>query len=203
MYALWKKLVNVTLTGLTHVPKGMTLDLQSGSTLNIGGVALTATAAELNKNHSVTAGTVAASSVVVADANKDVAGFRNVTAAGSILANGAASGIGYATGAGGTVAQGTSKSTGVTLNSPAGQITMQAAALLNAAKVSFVVTCSACGALDVPNVAVLSGGTANAYRASVTAVAAGSFTITVENITGGSLSEAPVIGYVILKGVAS
>jgi hypothetical protein len=50
---------------------------------------------------------------------------------------------------------------------------------------------------------VASGGTANAYRASVTAVAAGSFTVTVENITGGSLSESPVVSFALLKGVTS
>jgi hypothetical protein len=50
---------------------------------------------------------------------------------------------------------------------------------------------------------VVSGGTANAYRASVTAVAASSFTVTVENITAGSLSEAPVIGFFINKAVTA
>ena len=78
---------------------------------------------------------------------------------------------------------------------------MQAAALAAAAKVAFVVTCSKCAATDIPQVAVVSGGTANAYRANVTAVAAGSFTIAVENITAGSLSEAPVIGFFINKAV--
>ena len=52
-------------------------------------------------------------------------------------------------------------------------------------------------------VSVASGGTANAYEANVTAVAAGSFTITVQNITAGSLSEAPVINFAIIKGVTS
>lgn len=107
---------------------------------------------------------------------------------------------GYSTGAGGAVTQITSKATGVTLNTVTGQITMNNAALNAGVKVSFVVTDSAVAAVDIPSVAVVSGGTANAYRASVTAVAAGSFTVTVENITGGSLSEAPVIGFVVTKG---
>jgi hypothetical protein len=124
----------------------------------------------------------------------------NITAANGIVSTGQ-DGIGYATGAGGTVAQATSKATGVTLNKIAGQVTMNNAALAAAAKVSFVVTDSQCAATDIPVVAVVSGGTANAYRANVTAVAAGSFTVTVENITAGSLSEAPVIGFAIFKAV--
>jgi hypothetical protein len=109
--------------------------------------------------------------------------------------------VGYATGSGGAVVQATSKSTGVTLNKLCGQITMNAAALAAGAKVSFVVTNNQVAAADMPDVAVASGGTANAYRASVTAVAAGSFTITVENITAGSLSEAPVLNFAVIKAV--
>jgi hypothetical protein len=123
--------------------------------------------------------------------------------AGKITSASATAGIGYATGAGGTVAQGTSKSTGVTLNTVAGQITMNAAALLAAAKVSFVVTNSAVAATDNVIVSIASGGTANAYRASVTAIASTSFTVTVENITAGSLSEAPVVTFSVLKGVTA
>lgn len=122
---------------------------------------------------------------------------------GQFLLNIPTGGLGYGTGAGGTVTQITSKATGVTLNKVCGQVTMQAAALAAGAKVSFVVTDSACAATDIPSVAVVSGGTANAYRASVTAVAAGSFTVTVENITAGSLSEAPVIGFSIGKAVTA
>lgn len=99
----------------------------------------------------------------------------------------------------GTVTQATSKSTGVTLNKISGQVTMNNAALASAAKVSFTVTNSKVAATDVISVNVLSGGTASAYCASVTAVAAGSFVVTVENITGGSLSEAPVIGFFVHK----
>lgn len=112
-------------------------------------------------------------------------------------------GMGYASGQGGTVAQATSKSTAVTLNKLSGQITMFNAALAAGAKVSFAVTNSTVAATDVIHVNVASGGTASAYRAAVTAVAAGSFTITVENITAGSLSEAPVISFVVVKAVTS
>ena len=80
---------------------------------------------------------------------------------------------------------------------------MNAAALAAGAKVSFTVTNTSVAAGDIPSVAVVSGGTANAYRANVAAVAAGSFAVTVENITAGSLSESPVIGFVIMKGATN
>ena len=50
--------------------------------LQIGGVAVTSTAAELNLVDGITAGTVAASKAVIVDSNKDISGFRNVTATG-------------------------------------------------------------------------------------------------------------------------
>jgi hypothetical protein len=128
----------------------------------------------------------------------------NVDAKGSILSSSATLGIGYTTGAGGAVTQLTSKSTAPpAINKMCGQITMNNAALAAGAKVSFAVSNSSCAATDIPQVAVVSGGTANAYRANVTAVAASSFTVTVENITAGSLSEAPVIGFFINKAVTS
>ena len=46
--------------------------------------ALTATAAEINVLDGVTGGTVTASKVVVVDANKDIASFRNVTLTGEL-----------------------------------------------------------------------------------------------------------------------
>lgn len=107
---------------------------------------------------------------------------------------------GYTAGTGGTVTQITSKATGVTLNKVTGQITMNNANLNAGAYVSFVVTNSAVAAIDVIKVVVASGGTANAYIASVTAVAAGSFTITLQNITAGNLAEAPVLSFVVVKG---
>lgn len=126
-----------------------------------------------------------------------------VSAKGGLLSSSATLGIGYVTGAGGAAVQGTSKSTGVTKNTTCGKVTMNGSALAAGAKVSFTVTNSAIAATDVVVVSVASGGTANAYRANVTAVAAGSFAVTVENITGGSLSESPVINYAVIKSVIS
>ena len=57
----------------------------SVTTLDIGGTNVTATAAELNYNDTgASVGTVVASKVVTADANKDVASFRNITLTGEL-----------------------------------------------------------------------------------------------------------------------
>lgn len=110
-------------------------------------------------------------------------------------------GIGYSTGAGGAVTQATDKSTGVTLNKVCGAITMNGAALAAAAEVAFTLTNSTIAARDVIIVNVASVGTSAAYGLSVTAVAAGSCEITVGNWSGGSLSEALVLNFVVIKAV--
>lgn len=111
--------------------------------------------------------------------------------------------LGYGSGAGGAVSQATSKGTGVTLNKACGRITMNSASLDPGAKVSFVASNSFVDAEDTIIVNVGGGGTANAYRAAVTAVGPGSFTVTVENITAGALAEAPVINFAVIEASAS
>jgi len=110
--------------------------------------------------------------------------------------------IGYPAGLGGAVTQETSKSTGVTLNKVAGAITTDDAELAGAAEVSFVVTNSFVAATDVPVVAVKSGASTGTYVASVSAVAAGSFTITLSNL-GSTASEALVLNFAVIKAAAS
>jgi cytoskeletal protein CcmA (bactofilin family) len=56
----------------------------SMTTLDIGGTNVTSTAAELNLLDGITAGTVSASLAVIADSNKDITGFRNVTLTGEL-----------------------------------------------------------------------------------------------------------------------
>ena len=115
----------------------------------------------------------------------------------------ATSGVGYATGAGGTVTQSTSKSTGVTLNTTCGQITMNGAALLPQTAVAFTVTNSTVTTTDTIVVCIDSAATSGAYLVSVGAVGAGSFEITLYNVTLGSLSEAVVLNYAVVKAVTS
>ena len=119
----------------------------------------------------------------------------------SLLSTGATQGIGYNTGAGGAVVQATSKSTGVTLNNICGEITMNAAALAATTSVQFTLTNSAIAITDVVVVNLKSGNTAGSYFVSVDAVAAGSCVISLRNYSGGSLSEAVVLSFVVIKAV--
>lgn len=127
----------------------------------------------------------------------------NVTSGVGIHSTSSTAGIGYATLAGGTVTQITSKSTGVTLNTVTGQITMNNASLAAGTSVGFTVTDSSVAATDVIIVNIRSGGTADAYDISVDTVAAGSFRITIRNRTAGALGEALVLNFAIIKGVTS
>jgi hypothetical protein len=107
--------------------------------------------------------------------------------------------LGYAAAAQGTVTQATSKSTGVTLNKSAGVITLNNAALASATSVSFTLTNSTISANDTVILTLAnSGATPGAYTAIVSALSTGSATITVRNITGGSLSEAIVLNFCII-----
>jgi len=110
--------------------------------------------------------------------------------------------IGYPVGLGGAVTQETNKATGVTLNKVAGAITTDDAELAGGAEVSFEVTNSFVAATDVPVVAVKSGASTGTYVASVSAVAAGSFTITLSNL-GSTASEALVLNFAVIKAAAS
>lgn len=109
---------------------------------------------------------------------------------------------GYITGEGGTVTQATSKSTGVTLNKRCGQITLNAAALGSATTVSFTLTNSTIASTDLLVLNHVSAGTAGAYLLNAQA-GAGSASINVRNITAGSLSEAIVIGFAVIKAVTA
>ena len=107
---------------------------------------------------------------------------------------------GYATGSGGVVTQATSKATGVTLSKPTGQITLNAAALAGDTTVSFTLTNTVIEANDILVMNHISGGTAGSYLLNAQS-AAGSASINVRNITTGSLSEAIVIAFAVIKAV--
>lgn len=110
-------------------------------------------------------------------------------------------GVGYGTGtgAGGAVTQITSRTTGVTLNTYSGQITLVSAAG-SATPASFTVTNSKVAAGDTI-ILVQKSGT-DLLELHVTAVAAGSFRITFFT-TGGTTTEQPVITFAIVRAAAS
>lgn len=106
--------------------------------------------------------------------------------------------LGYTTDAQGTVTQATSKSTAVTLNKSAGQITLNNAALASVTNVTFTLNNSFISANDILILNVGSGATAGAYNCWVSGLSAGSASITLRNISGGSLSEAVVINFALI-----
>jgi hypothetical protein len=108
-------------------------------------------------------------------------------------------GVGYSAGGGGAVTQITSRTTGVTLNTNSGAITLVSAAG-SATPASFTVTNSKVAATDTI-VLVQKSGT-DLLELHVTAVAAGSFRVTFFT-TGGTTTEQPVINFAVLKGAAS
>lgn len=135
-----------------------------------------------------------------------VDGSGNITAptlaaTSSIKSSSPTAGVGYATGAGGAVTQASSKATATpAINTMCGAVTMNNAALAAATIVSFVLTNSSIAATDVLVLNHISGGTIGSYTLNAQA-AAGSATINVRNNTAGSLSEAIVIQFAVIKGV--
>jgi hypothetical protein len=114
-----------------------------------------------------------------------------------VTSNSATAGIGYATGAGGAVTQGTNRTTGVTLNTVSGAITLVSAAGTTSWQ-SFTVTNSTVAATDVVIVNQKSG--TDLYEIHVTAVAAGSFRISYKT-TAGTTTEQPVFNFAVIKAV--
>jgi hypothetical protein len=109
---------------------------------------------------------------------------------------------GYATGSGGAVTQLTDKSTAVTLSKSTGQITLAGAALAASTTVSFTLTNTVIEAGDILIMNHISGGTAGSYLLNAQS-AAGSASINVRNISLGSLSEAIVIAFAVIKAVSA
>ena len=129
---------------------------------------------------------------------------RPVASTGTVTSISPTAGVGYATGAGGTATQATSKATGVTLNKVCGQITLNNASLAASTAVSFVLTNSTIAATDIIKMNVASGAaTPGSYLVQCESFGTGSCTVSVRNMTAGSLSEALVLNYAIIKGVAA
>lgn len=145
-----------------------------------------------------TAGLLQGSGVVVDDSN-NVSGVASLASTGLIKSSSATAGIGYAAGAGGAVTQNWSRTTGVTLNTVCGSITLFSAAG-RWTPTSFTVTNSAVAATDTVIVSQKSG--TDKYAVIVTAVADGSFEITFWDLTG-TRTEQPVFSFSVIKAVAA
>lgn len=107
--------------------------------------------------------------------------------------------LGYAAAAQGVVTQLVDKSTAVTLNKSAGRITMNAASLLTATNATFTLNNSYISSNDAV-ILTISGGqaTAGSYNAFANSLSNGTVSITLRNISGGTLSEAVIINFVII-----
>jgi hypothetical protein len=125
----------------------------------------------------------------------------NVTVSGSggvTLTDGGT--VGYGAGGGGTVSQSGNKSGGVTLNKPSGEITMQNTNLAAATTVSFTLTNSTIANHDVMMLNVVSGAATPATYNLDAVCNTGNAVISVRNITAGTLGEALVLRFVVIKG---
>jgi hypothetical protein len=184
-----------TISGVTFTGSFSGLTLVESTTL-----ATSAAAAGVNLNGN----TLAADGT---DTNIDI----NITPKGTGIVKAprllATTSIGYTTGLGGAVTQGTSRTTGVTLDAPTGQITLFAANLAVHDADEFTLTNSFIAATDIIVVNIASGaaaGTRRYYHVGVVAVAAGSCVISVGNIRNATTpptgTESPVLTFAIIKG---
>ena len=115
--------------------------------------------------------------------NADTVSATNITSNGT---------LGYSAARFGTVTQLNNKTTGVTINTPSGQITTANAQMAPSANAVFVVTCSAVSAR------VASGGTLGAYNLFVVSIGDGSFTLELKNVTNNAYSEVLKLNYIII-----
>lgn len=127
----------------------------------------------------------------VAYLDQDIVGADQIYSAGE---------LGYTAAAQGTVTQLTDKSTAVTLNKAAGQITMNGAALAGNTAVQFTMNNSFISANDILVLNIGAGAVADpaAYTVYVSNLSSGAALITVRNLTATSRSEALVLNFALI-----
>lgn len=130
----------------------------------------------------------------------NLASYGNVSSTGAILSSSPTGGVGYASGAGAAVTQGTSRTTTVVCTGMSGAITLFSAAG-SATPFSFTVTNTSVAIGDVIHLSQRSG--TDVYTTQqVTAVANGSFRITLANASG-TTTEQPVFNFAVIKAVSA
>ena len=142
--------------------------------------------------------------------NTNIVTTGNISATGNITASGTGGIVSTSTGkigysAGGVVTQATNKSTGVTLNTVAGEITTSNATLNGDASVTFTLTNSTIANTDVMIINHVSGGTLGRYTFTPSCMN-GSATITIHNVVGGgggAEGSALVLRFAVIKGAVA
>lgn len=115
-------------------------------------------------------------------------------------------GIGYSTGAGCAVTQATNRTTGVTCTGNSGTITTNSTSLAAEAAAQFTVTDTSVAIGDTIVLSQQSGSNGGNTDVVVTAVAAGSFKITVANnnaAAGTAETGAILLNFAVIKAVSS
>lgn len=111
---------------------------------------------------------------------------------------------GYNTGAGGTVTQATSITTGVEVNKVAGNVITVSSTLAAGAEATFQVTNSTVASTDVVIANLGSTSSAGTPVVFVTAVADGSFDITISNLhASAALDNTLTINFAVIKAVTA
>lgn len=168
----------------------------AGNVLKVNGVTLTAVVG--------TGAVVLATSPALVTPNIGVAAGTSLVLTGLLTSSSPSAGIGYAAGAGAAVTQLTNRTTGVTINAITGAITTNNASLAAGAEAAFTVTNSSVAIGDVVVLSARSGQTAATSIPFVTAVAAGSFQITLSNFNAATADTgAMIINFAVIKAVSA
>jgi hypothetical protein len=122
----------------------------------------------------------------------------NVVATGAVTSSSNVAGVGYRNGAGGTVTQLTSKTTPVTLNTIAGEITMSSAQLGGDSTVSFVLNNTTIANTDVMIVNQVSDANIGFYSFN-SRCNSGNALISVHNMTNNNRSDAIVMRFAVIR----
>lgn len=201
-----------TFTGITLIESGTlaTSDVETGLTITENTISADGTDTNIDIN--ITPKGTGEVNITKVDIDSGAIDGTTVGATTAASVRGttvqATTSIGYSAGLGGTVTQGTSRTTGVTLNAPSGQITLFAASIAGHEADEFTLTNSYIGATDTIVLNIANGAAAATrkyYQVHVCAVTAGSCVISVGNIDNATIpspgTESPVITFAIIKGV--